>query len=125
MPEYAEKKRDSELSKKQESSYILPYIDIYEDQEALYINADMPGVSKEKLSIELKDEVLTIEGKVTKSDLKPLIQEYNVGDYYRSFTLTEEIDRENISAKMENGVLMLKLPKVEKVKARKIDIKTA
>lgn len=125
MTNLPEKKQGTAIDKKkEEKNYVLPCIDIYEDQYALYIYADMPGVGKEDLQVELNEDILTIQGKVAKTQPKVMLQEYRIGDYYRSFTLTDEINREKISAKMENGVLCLELPKVEEAKARKIEIRS-
>ena len=88
--------------------------------------ADMPGVEKSGLVIDLKDDVLTIKGEVKPASdkaLKSLYQEFGVGDYYRQFTLGNVIDQSRITASLRDGVLTLELPKVEKAKPRQIEIK--
>lgn len=102
----------------------VPAVDIYESEEELTLVADMPGVNKEHLTIDLKENTLTIKGGVQPSeDLgKVLYKEYEEGDYYRQFTLSELIDQGNITAGLKDGVLTLNLPKVKPAKPRRIEI---
>lgn len=105
-----------------------PDTDIFETDTALTLLADMPGVLPENLNIDLRDDVLTISGNVKPyegSDETDISIEYEIGTYYRQFTLSEIIDQDNIDAALENGVLRLLLPKVEKTAPRKIEIKSA
>ncbi len=105
----------------------LPQSDIYETEEDYYLVLDMPGVDENSIDITLEKNILTINGY---TDVKApegyslARAEYNIGDYERSFRLTDQIDRENIEASYENGVLRLTLPKAEEAKARKITVKT-
>jgi HSP20 family protein len=107
--------------------YFSPYVDIYENQEALVIEADMPGVEGKDVEIDLDDNVLTLQGRIhPPKDLKgltPFYREYREGNYYRQFVLSEIVDREKISANMSKGVLRVTLPKVEKARPRKIEVK--
>lgn len=108
-----------------EGLVFTPEVDIFEDEKAITLLADIPGVSPEKLNIDLRDNVLTITGDVARSDPSGeewLIQEYETGRYYRQFTLSEVIDQNKIDAKLSQGVLRLSLPKVEKATPRKIAI---
>ncbi len=103
----------------------IPDVDIYETPDAIVLLADMPGVSPENVEIDLKDDTLTIRGTVGdygKGENEILI-EYGVGDYFREFTLGKSIDQSRIEASMKDGVLKLVLPKIEKVKPRKIEVK--
>jgi len=103
----------------------VPRVDIYSENENLYLVADMPGADESTVSITLDKDVLTIEGSVDEpiSNGRKLSHgEYGIGDYYRSFTLSEEIDREKIEASMKNGVLRVYLPKAEPHKTKKISI---
>lgn len=105
----------------------VPDVDIYETQDSLHLDADMPGVDEKSLQINLADGVLTIEGQVGVKDyerLAPVYTEYNVGNYLRRFTLSSDIDVDKISARVTNGVLELTLPKVERVKPRRIAVTT-
>ena len=106
----------------------VPRVDIYETKEALFLIADMPGVDDKTVDVELEKNILTISGRVEDGKLKDhtlVFSEYEVGDYERSFTLSNEIDREKIKATVKQGVLRLELSKAEKVKPKKIAIKAA
>jgi HSP20 family protein len=105
----------------------LPDVDIYEDEHALWFLADMPGVAQEQVEVELHDNVLRLEGRVSLDQyegLTPAYTEYNVGNYLRRFTLssTQHFDRDRIVARLVNGVLEVKLPKTEAAKPRRIPI---
>ena len=102
----------------------IPPVDIYEDKNGITVLADMPGVDKEGVSIDLKEDQLAISGKVSLTEDKKtfLHKEYEVGNYFRQFTLSDVIDREKISAKMADGVLTLTLPKAEKAVPKKIAV---
>ena len=105
--------------------YFMPDVDICENDDALYLWADMPGVSDKDVDVTLKSGVLTITGVVSTSgydQLAPLYSEYNVGNYVRQFTLNEEIDETRIRARMRNGVLEVELPKREQAKPRRIEV---
>lgn len=101
-----------------------PAVDIYEDDDGLVLMADLPGVSKDKLSIDLKEDVLTISGEVPDPNFvgDSLLNEYQAGGYIRQFTLGEAIDRGKIDAKLKNGVLTLRLPKAEKARPQRIEV---
>jgi len=103
----------------------VPDVDIYETQDGLWLWANMPGVDENSLEINVADNVLSIEGRVTLQeyeDLNPVYTEYNVGNYARRFTLSNEIDTERIKARMTNGVLELELPKAERAKPKRITV---
>ncbi|MFC1681768.1 Hsp20/alpha crystallin family protein [Pseudomonadota bacterium] len=105
--------------------FFVPQTDVYESADALSITMDMPGVQKDRVSIDLDKNVLTVTGRLDFSnyeDLKPIYTEYNVGNFTRSFSLSNKIDKEGISARMEDGVLELHLPKVQEAAARKIEV---
>lgn len=102
-----------------------PAVDIYESDTALILQADVPGVRKEDVEINLDQDVLTINGRVAIDDyegLRPVYSEFNVGNFFRRFTLGETIDQEAITADMEEGVLTVTLPKKEKAQPRKITV---
>jgi HSP20 family protein len=102
----------------------IPDVDIFEDTNAITLRADLPGVKKENLSIDVDDGTLTLSGTVDPlpKHFNTIYSEYEHGGYSRRFTLGERIDQEKISAKLENGVLVLVLPKSEAAKPRKIEI---
>jgi HSP20 family protein len=103
----------------------MPNVDIYETSESLWLWADMPGVDEKSLDVRVADGVLSIEGQVSLQDyenLNPIYTEYNVGNYARRFSLSNEIDVDRIKARMMNGVLELELPKAEHAKPRRIAV---
>ena len=104
----------------------IPAVDIFETPQALVLVADMPGVAGDQVTIDLKENLLTIHGQVSPPSEKQVIlaQEYAIGDYYREFQVGELVDKEKIEANVKNGVLTLTLPKAEKAKPRRIEVKT-
>jgi HSP20 family molecular chaperone IbpA len=85
----------------------------------------MPGVDEHSLEVNVADGVLSIAGRVALQDydnLTPVYTEYNIGNYARRFTLSNEIEAERIKARMTNGVLELELPKAERTKPRRITV---
>jgi HSP20 family protein len=109
-------------------AYFVPQVDIFETSDEIRVLADMPGVAPDAVQVHLEGDELTIEGRVRADDyqgLKPLHIEYGVGGFYRRFTLGEAIDREAIRAQMKNGVLALRLPKIERAKLRRIQVQAA
>lgn len=103
----------------------VPSVDIYETEAGLTLMADMPGVPLENVDIDLEKDQLTIKGSVVSDPMAgaSLLCEYTVGDYYRQFILSKEIDQGKIEASMKDGVLKVFLPKVEAAKPRKIAVK--
>lgn len=106
----------------------LPAVDIFETPEALVLVADMPGVAADKVTVDLKDNHLVITGEVGPplgAGETVVAREYFTGDFQREFHMGSMIDQGNIEATMKDGVLHLVLPKAEKAKPRKIEVKTA
>ena len=104
-----------------------PDVDIFETDREITLLADMPGVKPDNLSIDLRNDVLTIAGEtenIRKAGQVDIIAEYESGKYYRQFTLSEMIDQVKIDAKLNDGVLRLTLPKVAKAAPRRITVKT-
>ena len=105
--------------------YYAPVTDIYETDNGLTIVMEMPGVTKERVTIDLQGDVLRIEGQIDFSQYKgmePVYTEYNIGHFVRTFSLPSKIDREKIAAQLEDGVLTLTLPKVPEAQPRRIAI---
>jgi HSP20 family molecular chaperone IbpA len=105
---------------------LVPPVDIFEDKEVVTLFADLPGINKEGLEVHIDKGTLQISGKRAAKDYSLAESNYTEmpeKDYYRAFTIGEEIDREKISAHLNNGVLKVVLPKVERAKPKKIDIK--
>jgi len=103
----------------------VPAVDILENEEEIIILADMPGVTSKSVDIDLRESVLTIQGRISLVEGEKEVtvyREFDWGDYLRQFTLSDAIDQEKITAKMDQGVLRLTLPKAEKRKPQKIQV---
>lgn len=106
----------------------IPSADIYETDDALVLVADMPGVDENSVEITLEKNVLTINGYVNfvqPDNFSLAYAEYEVGDYERSFTLSNTIDFNKIEASLKNGVLHVTLPKAGPAKTKRISVKAA
>jgi HSP20 family molecular chaperone IbpA len=128
-PQELQVQQKREVEKKQEGTIparsFMPTTDIHEVDGALTMVLEMPGVDKSNVDISIEDGVLTIEGRLDFSKyegMQPVYTEYNIGNYRRSFTLSNKIDQGKISAEMKDGVLTLVLPKAEEAKPRRIAI---
>jgi HSP20 family protein len=103
-----------------------PIVDIYENDENIVINAELPGLTKEAVSIDLNGRVLTISGErklSEETDKKTFYKkERFYGNFKRSFTLPEFTDQDKINAEFLNGVLEIKITKPEEVKPKQIAI---
>jgi len=107
-------------------SYVVPPVDIYETDKGYVVMADMPGVQPDGLDIHVDHDRLTIRGRVPASErTSPQHREFSLHDYYRAFTLAQEIDSDKISATLRDGVLRLELPKAARALARKINVAVA
>ena len=106
-----------------------PNVDIREDKEHLTITMDVPGVRPEDVKISLENQVLTIAGEkqalLQEKDERWHRWERHYGHFERTFTLPSTVDAERIEATSDNGVLTVRLPKVEKAKPREIQVKTS
>lgn len=117
---------ESETERTRERICLVPRADIYETDEDIILTLDMPGANGESIDITLEKNVLTISGY---SDIDVpegyslAMAEYEIGDYERSFRLTDRIDQDGIEAVYTDGVLHLTLPKADEAKVRKISIK--
>ncbi|MBL8824172.1 MAG: Hsp20/alpha crystallin family protein [Planctomycetia bacterium] len=104
-----------------------PALDIYETEDGLVLEADLPSVKPENLEIRVQDNVLHLFGKVTwpvSATARLIHEEIREEDFYRSFILSDEVDTEQITADFSDGVLKLTLPKAPKTKPRKIEVRT-
>jgi HSP20 family protein len=105
-----------------------PAVDIFETDREITMLADMPGVAADGIKLDLQDNVLTLSGDVKpweNGEKSDVLVEFEIGKYLRQFTLSRAIDQNKIEAKLENGVLRLKLPKTEKLLPRQITVMTA
>lgn len=118
----SQKQQNGEVA---ERPFVSPEVNIYETQDGYALHAEMPGVPKNGIEITLQGNTLVLTGRRT-DEMVPgtaLIRESRGADYRRIFELDPAIDAQNISAEMRQGVLMLTLPKAERVKPRKIQVK--
>ena len=119
--------RDRRSSTDEARGYHTPLIDIHEGPDGLVLEADLPGATEDNLNIQLEDNVLSLHARVASpapEGARALHEEYRVGDFYRSFILSDEVERGKITAELKNGVLRLILPKAERAKTRRIEIKS-
>lgn len=109
----------------EQEEFMRPAVDIYEDATGITVKADLPGVSRDRLDVQIDGNNLTIEGQVVivmPEGMESLYADVNATRFRRSFTLSNELEAEKISAKMNNGELTLHLPKRAELQPRKIEI---
>ncbi len=105
----------------------VPKVDIIETGDAMVLYADMPGTDEKSVDVTLEKNVLTITGAVKPQEhtgRSMFYAEYDVGDYERAFTISDEVDRDRIEAFVKNGVLKLTLHKAPQAEVRKITVRT-
>ena len=107
---------------------LLPPTDVIEDAAGITLYADLPGVPKDKLTLQVEADTLTIEGEVTlflPEGMESSHAEVSLPCYRRAFTLSRELDSGKVSAEFNQGVLKLRIPKVEHAQPRRIEIQVA
>lgn len=103
--------------------YLVPPVDIFEANDGLMVVADLPGVDKQSVDVRVDQGILTIHARARQEMAgNPIYSEFGLLDFYRQFQLSEKVDQAKITAEMKNGVLALRLPKVEEAKPRQIPI---
>jgi HSP20 family molecular chaperone IbpA len=104
---------------------VAPVVDIYENDDEILLHADMPGVEKDKITVNVDNGTLTITG-VRELDTKGVAtwEEFGNVEYRRNFSVPQTIDVEKVNAELKDGVLRLHLPKSEAAKPKQIEIKT-
>ena len=105
---------------------MVPPVDVLENEAGITLKADLPGVSRDGLNIRVDGETLTIEGQVNLGEvqqLDPVYAEVRTAQYKRSFVLSRDLDTSKIDASMKNGVLTLRVPKLEQAKPRRIPVR--
>ncbi len=120
------KKELTKITPKEE--VLIPDVDIYETEGAYVLLADLPGVDRDNLCVDIKEDELIIDGRVEnvfKEGERPLAEEFKLGRYYRKFALGDLINYENVQASLKNGVLKVVLGKAEAAKPKKIEVKVA
>lgn len=107
--------------------FLLPPVDVVEDGNAITLYADMPGVDKDGLTVEVEGDTLLVEGRsrLTLPDAaKPVYAEQRSVSYRRRFTLSGDLQRDRIDARLVNGVLTVQIPKAEAAKPRRIAVRS-
>ncbi|PAU77108.1 Hsp20/alpha crystallin family protein [Halomonas salipaludis] len=119
---------ETQRSDSREPVALLPAVDIFEHADALMLIADMPGVTRDSLHLEVDNNVLSLEGEIQLSmpeGLTALHAEVSGQRFARRFTLSHEVESEAISARIDNGVLSVTLPKKDNHRVRRIEVKAA
>jgi len=104
---------------------LLPPVDVIEDAGGITLYADLPGVPKDKLNLQIEGDTLTIEGEVSldvPEGMESSHAEVNLPRYRRMFTLSKELDANKVAAEFNQGTLKLRIPKAEHAQPRRIEI---
>ena len=112
-------------ARSEEEASLIPPVDICEDAEGITLVADMPGVSRERLNIQIDGDKLSIDGEAAidmPEGMEALFAEVRATHFRRSFTLSRELETDKINAQMKDGVLTLKIPKRAELQPRKIEV---
>ena len=106
--------------------WVTPTVDIYETEDEFVLHTSMPGVSKENVKIKVEDDSLVLMGRINYEEAKSrkyILRESRIGNFYRKFKISDSIDIEKIDAELDNGKMVVVLPKNERAKPRSIEIK--
>jgi HSP20 family molecular chaperone IbpA len=103
-----------------------PPVDIFEDSTGITVQADMPGVSKDRLEVHIENDTLSIDGTADiamPEGMEALYADIRSTHYQRSFSLSRELDGDKVNATLKDGVLILRIPKREQYQPRKIEVR--
>jgi HSP20 family protein len=117
----------AEMERTRNKKVYVPKVDIIETGDAMVMYADVPGADEKSVEVTLEKNVLTISGAVVPQEFPGrsiAYSEYDVGDYERVFTISDEVDRDRIGAVVKNGVLKLTLRKAPQAEVKKIAVQT-
>ena len=120
------KQEDKEAERSEAA--LLPPVDVVEDADGITLYADLPGVSRDRLSVRVEASTLTIEGEVSLNAIDGIEvthAEVRLPRFRRAFTLGPELNTEKVSAELRQGVLQLRIPKAEHAKPRRIEVQVA
>ncbi len=121
----SERTAKTEATPREEAS-LLPPVDVIEDASGIVLYADLPGVPKENLHVQVEADTLTIEGEVRldmPEGMESTHAEISLPRYRRVFTLSKELDTEQVAAEFDKGVLKLSIPKVAHAQPKKVEIR--
>jgi HSP20 family protein len=116
----------SEVQQREPAVVLRPPVDIYEDADGITLTADMPGVSRDRLTIEVDKDMLLVEGdaRIDMSEgMEALYADVRSTRYRRSFTLSGELETGQIEASLKDGVLSVRIPKRAEVRPRRIEVR--
>ena len=103
---------------------MAPRVDIYETEKSYVLLADMPGVTPDGLDVVAERNELVVRGRVERLTTTPDYQEFELADYYRAFSLTEDLDADTTTATLRDGVLRVEIPKSPRMQPKKIPVRT-
>jgi HSP20 family protein len=106
--------------------FVVPPVDVFEDESAITLLADLPGVSRDRLGVRVDGESLVLEATastIQPEDMQLVYGEAQFPSYRRQFTLSRELDASRIEASLKDGVLKLGIPKLEEAKPRRIEVR--
>lgn len=109
----------------QQQPYVIPPVDVFENDDAITLLADLPGVTREQLHVRVDGENLVLEAAAATSgpqDMQLVYGEARYPNYRRQFTLSRELDASRIEAQLRDGVLRLTIPKAESARPRRIQV---
>ncbi len=112
-------------AQRRDQPFVVPPVDVFENEAGITLLADLPGVSRERLGVRVDGESLVIEGTAQTADpqdMQLVYGEAQFPSYRRQFTLSRELDASRIEATLKDGVLKLSVPKLEEAKPRRIEV---
>lgn len=121
-----EASRESQTQSQRNESSLIPPVDVVEDSAGITLYADLPGVSKDKLNLNVEAGTLTIEGDLglaTPEGMEATYAEVGLARFRRVFSLSKDLDITKVSAELAQGVLRLRIPKAEHAQPRKIEVR--
>jgi len=119
------REREAGAAQQRNDAAMLPPVDVFEDATGITLKADLPGVPKDKLQVRVEADVLTIEGEISlpvPQGMEASHVELQLPRYRRSFTLSKELDADQVGAEYRHGVLTLRIPKAQHAQPRKIEV---
>ena len=122
----AREKQELEREGTRPGPVFRPEVDILENQDAYVIYADLPGVDDKSIDVRLEQGTITLDARLAtlpEAGWNPLHAEYRIGSYHREFRISDGIDSSGVSAKVSNGVLELRLPKIEEHRPRVVPVR--
>ena len=122
-PPQTQIERQREAARDRTTTTVAPPVDIYETDTGYVILADMPGVRADGLEVIAERDELTIRGRVDRQEeAAPNYREFELSNYYRAFTLTQDLETNDVSATLRDGELRVEIPKSARLRPKKIQV---